>query len=106
MTINKPFARNSLIMLVCGTALLVAIVLSAIVMVVQTREAFETLVAERSIRSTASDLFSMLQDAETGQRGYLLTGDQAFLEPYEEALKQIGDYENRLTIAASSLPMV
>ena len=30
----------------------------------------------------ASDFLSELRDAETGQRGYLLTGDAAFLEPY------------------------
>jgi methyl-accepting chemotaxis protein len=29
-----------------------------------------------------ADLLSALKDAETGQRGYLLTGDEAFLEPY------------------------
>ncbi len=33
------------------------------------------------IRS-ADELLSKLRDAETGQRGYLLTGDEAFLEPY------------------------
>jgi PAS domain S-box-containing protein len=30
----------------------------------------------------ANTLLSELKDAETGQRGYLLTGDEAFLEPY------------------------
>ena len=30
----------------------------------------------------ANDLLSALKDAETGQRGYLLTGDKAFLKPY------------------------
>lgn len=30
----------------------------------------------------ADALMSDLRDAETGQRGYLLTGDEAFLEPY------------------------
>src|SRR5690606_24000687 len=34
----------------------------------------------------AADLFSLVQDAETGQRGYLLTGNEAFLKPYGEAL--------------------
>lgn len=29
-----------------------------------------------------SDLLSALRDAETGQRGYALTGDEKFLEPY------------------------
>lgn len=30
----------------------------------------------------ADDLLSALKDAETGQRGYLLTGDADFLQPY------------------------
>ena len=30
----------------------------------------------------ADELLSELKDAETGQRGYLLTGDEAFLEPW------------------------
>jgi signal transduction histidine kinase/CheY-like chemotaxis protein len=30
----------------------------------------------------ANDLLSKLRDAETGERGYALTGDEAFLEPY------------------------
>jgi len=36
----------------------------------------------REIISSADDLLSALIDAETGQRGYLLTGDEAFLQPY------------------------
>jgi len=31
-------------------------------------------------------LISALKDAETGQRGYLLTGEAAYLEPYSEAI--------------------
>jgi signal transduction histidine kinase len=30
-------------------------------------------------------LFSTLKDAETGQRGYLLTGDESYLQPYQAA---------------------
>jgi len=30
-----------------------------------------------------------LSDAETGQRGYLLTGDEAYLSPYQAAIKNI-----------------
>lgn len=32
--------------------------------------------------NSAGDFLSALIDAETGQRGYSLTGDEAFLEPY------------------------
>ncbi|MER2633123.1 MAG: CHASE3 domain-containing protein, partial [Rhizobiaceae bacterium] len=34
-------------------------------------------------------MLSNLQDAETGQRGFLLTGDERYLEPYEAALRAI-----------------
>ncbi|HVZ72776.1 MAG TPA: CHASE3 domain-containing protein [Polyangia bacterium] len=33
---------------------------------------------------------STLKDAETGQRGYVITGDEAFLEPYNAATNDIG----------------
>jgi PAS domain S-box-containing protein len=40
---------------------------------------------------------STMKDAETGQRGYLLTGDKVFLEPYhgsyQMAVKTINDFE-------------
>jgi PAS domain S-box-containing protein len=32
---------------------------------------------------------SLLQDAETGQRGFLLTGDESYLAPYDAALRQL-----------------
>lgn len=35
------------------------------------------------------ELLSRLKDAETAQRGYLVTGDRAFLEPYEPARRDI-----------------
>jgi CheY-like chemotaxis protein/signal transduction histidine kinase/CHASE3 domain sensor protein len=34
-------------------------------------------------------LFSTMQDAETGQRGYLLTGNEKYLQPYEDALARV-----------------
>jgi len=35
-----------------------------------------------AIISSATGFLSSLKDAETGQRGYLLTGDESYLEPY------------------------
>jgi len=36
-----------------------------------------------------SRVLSLVQDAETGQRGYLLTGDEAYLQPYEAAIGSV-----------------
>src|ERR1700733_9770882 len=41
------------------------------------------------VRIELADLLSELKDAETGQRGYLLTGDDNYLEPYKSALAAI-----------------
>jgi PAS domain S-box-containing protein len=41
-------------------------------------------------------LLSTMKDAETGQRGYLLTGQAKFLEPYNGAYKQAGDLGRQL----------
>ncbi len=48
------------------------------------------------VRLAASRLFSQIQDAETGERGYLLTGQDAFLEPYMSAAARIKNSFNRL----------
>jgi signal transduction histidine kinase/CheY-like chemotaxis protein/CHASE3 domain sensor protein len=34
-------------------------------------------------------LLSSVKDAETGQRGFLITGDEVYLEPYNEAIKAL-----------------
>ncbi|MEQ1516633.1 MAG: CHASE3 domain-containing protein, partial [Usitatibacteraceae bacterium] len=36
-----------------------------------------------AVLTAADNLLSKLRDAETGQRGFALTGDEAFLQPYE-----------------------
>jgi PAS domain S-box-containing protein len=63
---------------------------------VDARDARERLLA-------LGELLSALQDAETGERGYLLTGDPRFLEPYESAVPRVAPLLERLgTPAASS----
>jgi methyl-accepting chemotaxis protein len=41
------------------------------------------------VRLQLADLLSELKDAETGQRGYVITGDDSYLEPYKSALAAI-----------------
>jgi len=56
----------------------------------------------RQIVDDTNALLSSLKDAETGQRGFLLTGEDRYLEPYRHALVEIPDTLNALTNAASS----
>jgi methyl-accepting chemotaxis protein len=41
------------------------------------------------VRTELAVLLSIIKDAETGQRGYLLTGNDSYLEPYEAASREI-----------------
>jgi methyl-accepting chemotaxis protein len=42
-----------------------------------------------SVLEHIGEMISLLKDAETGQRGYIITGDEKFLEPYRAALNGI-----------------
>jgi methyl-accepting chemotaxis protein len=41
------------------------------------------------VRTEFADLLSEVKDAETGQRGYLLTGEESYLEPYQASLTTV-----------------
>ena len=49
-------------------------------------------------------LLSELQDSETGQRGYLLTGQSAYLEPYDNGVRSIGQTLNQTRTLLSNNP--
>jgi len=77
--------RGKLISVIAGT---MAFLLAAAVVTVSflAYNEIEKVSGERKhtyfVIMSAESLLSDLKDAETGQRGYLLTGDKAFLEPY------------------------
>ncbi len=41
------------------------------------------------VRAEAEALFSLLKDAETGQRGYVITAQQEYIQPYNDAVVQL-----------------
>ena len=51
----------------------------------------------RQVGDTTNTLLASLRDAETGQRGFLLTGDARYLEPYLRAVKEISPALDTLT---------
>ncbi|HEX4084014.1 MAG TPA: response regulator [Chthoniobacteraceae bacterium] len=53
------------------------------------RDAAHKVDESRGLVSEMEDVLSLLKDAETGQRGYVITGDEKYLAPYDDALPQI-----------------
>jgi signal transduction histidine kinase len=83
---NTTFARSSLLMLLVGAAILLGIVLSSFFLAQMTRSYFDDVTKLRAVRSASADLLLLIQAAETGQRGYLLVQEEAFLEPYRKSM--------------------
>jgi PAS domain S-box-containing protein len=90
-------STNKIIAMLALAALTIGIAMSASFWSFnQIKEASEARQHIYLVISNADNLLSELKDAETGQRGYLLTGDEAFLEPYLLAKSNIVADLNRL----------
>ncbi len=55
----------------------------------ESRKALEWVSHTHTVQTQLSKVLSTLQDAETGQRGYLLTGVESYLEPFKNANQKI-----------------
>ncbi|MFN7008935.1 MAG: sensor histidine kinase [Allorhizobium sp.] len=86
---NANFVRTTFLMLIVGTIVLVGIILSSLWLVDRSRDTFAYIIHERDIRRASADLLQTLVDAETGQRGFLLTQDESFLSVYEKAMTNV-----------------
>ena len=57
-----------------------------------------------AVLEDSARLLSYLKDAETGQRGYVLTGDESYLEPYTAALPNISKIQEELHALTADNP--
>ncbi|MDO9418320.1 sensor histidine kinase [Pararhizobium sp.] len=72
-----------------GAFVLLAIVLAALYFTGVTREQSERALSSAQLNARVVALFSTLQDAETGQRGFVLTQEEVYLRPYNQANETI-----------------
>lgn len=96
---HTKFARSSVLMLLVGAGVLAAIVIASVVLSRMTQSYFNDVVKLRDLRSASSDMMLYLRAAEAGQRGYLLTRDDAFLAPYTAATQGMARQRERLQLS-------
>lgn len=101
---NAAFVRSTIILLVAGMIALLGIVGTSLWLVSKVQTYFAELVDVREVRSSAADLLSTLKDAETGQRGFVITGEVSFRQPYDDALKAVAERQRLLGEKAASFP--
>lgn len=83
-----------------GVAAAVALIVVTTLLALSAVEIFREFRAAAEVRSAVSRsyetraqiqrVFSLLQDAETGQRGFIITGNPRYLAPYERASRDLG----------------
>jgi signal transduction histidine kinase len=68
----------------------------------QSASALDDIAEASRTRGSLNRLLQQMLDAETGSRGYLLTGDPRYLEPYNTAVAEIGQNLDALRQSYSS----
>jgi PAS domain S-box-containing protein len=58
----------------------------------------------QQVRFELSRTVSLIKDAETGQRGFLYTGDPKYLAPYDLAVRELNPHIDRLTSLTADSP--
>jgi signal transduction histidine kinase len=96
---------HSLVALLIGFILLTGAVATTIWLTVRQQEAFNWVRHTLVVENQLSQVTSRLQDAETGERGYLLTRHQEFLDPYRAAVATTrGDLDRLRDLTADNPP--
>jgi signal transduction histidine kinase len=93
---SSVLARRTFGYLAAGAVALLSIVFASLWLADRTREHANEISRARDIRSLDSQLLIDFLDAETGQRGYLLTHSDRYLLPYEKARQRLSDDMGRL----------
>ena len=96
--------NRSQLTLLLGFALLVVMILGSVWLADQQKQSFALVRHTLEVESRISTVLSDLQDAETGQRGFLLTGQDDYLKPYEAAISRIDRDIKALAAATADNP--
>lgn len=56
------------------------------------------------VQTRVADMLALIQDAETGQRGYLLTGDPAYLAPFDLGVREASKAIDALIVVTQDNP--
>ena len=102
---SSAFARGALVLMLAGAIALIAIVAISIWLSARSNAIVEEVTRVREVRSLSSSTLETLLNAETGQRGFLLTGSDAYLEPYEKAVPQVHANLDKLRVLLSHDPL-
>ena len=95
MAKHSLLLRNTLL-LAGGIVLTLAVLIASETGNLRLREGYTEAIRSQQLQSDLGALMGELVNAEAGQRGFLLTGQDSYLEPYYKALPQINQLMARI----------
>ena len=100
---DRVLRSGQLVLIALGFGALIAMTLVSVMLAQRNREAFELASRTQTILSDTAHAVELLEDAETGQRGFLLTEREAYLEPYNAAVGKAADRLDLLVFETAGL---
>jgi len=102
---NVGFSRTRTLALAAAIALMCFAGAATVGALFRSAEAEQSVNRTIEIRQQARDLLTIVLNAETAIRGFLLSGDDAFLEPYRTGPRQLAETVARLTALTGDNPI-
>jgi signal transduction histidine kinase len=103
---HNPLLRKTVVFMLAGLLGLAAIVATSLWLARKVESNADELNQERQVRLQAAALLALAADAETGQRGFLLTEDPKYLQPYDMSVAGVAEAVNNLQGLAVRTPRI
>jgi signal transduction histidine kinase len=102
---GRVLRSGQLLLITLGFGALIAMTLVTVMLAQRNREAFELASRIQAILSDTNRSVELIEDAETGQRGFLLTEREAYLAPYNAAVDKAAGRLDLLVSETANLPI-
>jgi len=100
---SQPLERRSLLWSVMGLGMLLVIIGIGAFTLREVQDSDYWVDHTREVMRTNEQLFSDVKDAESAERGYIITGDENYLEPYHAASADIpGTFEKLIQLTSDN----
>ena len=86
---SRSFVRWNSFLFAIGLLALVVLIGATFWLIARTSDYADAALTARQVRADIADLKSLVQDAESSQRGFLLTANDSYLGPFELARQEI-----------------
>jgi signal transduction histidine kinase len=102
---SRVLGNASLALLGLGFGALIAMAIAVTVLTAHNREAFDLAATTRTQLSDIARAVELLETAESGQRGFLLTERESYLDPYNDAIAEVRGQLDAIVAETSTLPI-